>query len=143
MGRVLAFDFGTKRTGMAVTDEGKKIAFPLQTEPTYKIFDFITKYQKDNAIDRFVVGEPKRLNNTATHATKYVEEFVVKLKKQFPDIPIDRIDERFTSSLAMQSMIDSGLKKKQRQNKETVDTTSATIILQSWIERRDIKNYEN
>jgi putative Holliday junction resolvase len=134
MGRVLAFDFGTKRTGIAVTDEEQKIAFPLDTTPTHSLFEYIQKYLSDHEVDRFVVGEPKDMMNNSTDATKYVEQFLKKLNKTYPDLPIDRVDERFTSSLAFQSLIDSGVKRKERRNKELIDKASATIILQSWID---------
>jgi len=136
MGRVLAFDFGTKRTGIAVTDEEQKIAFPLDTAPTHTLFDYIRAYLSNHEVERFVVGEPKKLDNTSTDATKYVDQFMKKLNKTYPDLPIDRIDERFTSSLAFQSLIDSGVKKSERRNKELIDKASATIILQSWIDAK-------
>lgn len=140
MGRVLAFDYGTKRTGMAVTDEGKLIAFPLQTEATHKLMQFLDGYLKENSVDLFVVGEPRRMDAGPTHSTKYVEQFVQSLEKRYKQIPVVRVDERFTSGMAKVAIRESGVKKTERMNKELVDTTSAVIILQSWIEANDIKS---
>ncbi len=135
MDRILAVDYGNKRTGIAVTDETRTFAFGLTTVATKDLFNFITEYKLKNPVGEFVVGEPRKMNNTATDATLYVEEFVKKLKKLFPDLPVHRMDERFTSAIAKQSIIDSGIKKKGRKNKELVDMVSATIILQSWLEK--------
>jgi putative Holliday junction resolvase len=139
MSRIMAFDYGTKRTGIAVSDEKQAFAFPLCTEPTQNVMKFITGYIKENDVSLFVVGEPKRMNNTETHATKHVEEFIRLLNKKFAQIPVERVDERFTSSLAFQAMIDSGVKRSERRSKELLDTTSATIILQSWIQSKESK----
>jgi putative Holliday junction resolvase len=139
MGRIMAFDFGTKRTGIAVSDENQSFAFPLRTEPTRNVLNFITGYIRENEVSLFVVGEPKRMDNTETHATRHVEQFIRQLNKKFEKIPVERVDERFTSSLAMRAMIDSGVKKSERRNKELLDTTSATIILQSWIESKETR----
>ena len=130
----MAIDYGTKRTGLATTDEEKKIAFPLHTEKTNNLFVFLTEYLKNNLIDRFVVGLPRRFDTSDTHSTKHVERFIRKLKSIFPEIPIDRMDERFTSSLAKHAILESGLKKSVRADKKLIDMTSATIILQSWID---------
>ncbi len=134
MERVLAIDYGTKRTGVAVTDETQTFAFGLTTVATKDIFPYLTEYMKLHPVGGCVVGEPKRMNNTDTDATKHIEAFIKKLNKEFPGVVIYRMDERFTSNLARQSIIDSGVKKKGRANKEMVDMVSATIILQSWIE---------
>lgn len=137
MGRIMAFDYGTKRTGIAISDENQAFAFPLRTEPTRDLMNFIAGYMEENEVSLFVVGEPRRMDNTDTHATKHVEQFVKQLNKKFGQIPVERVDERFTSSLALRAMIDSGVKKSDRRNKELLDSTSATIILQSWIESRE------
>lgn len=136
--RVLAIDYGTKRTGIAVSDETQTFAFGLDTVPTKDIFRFITEYITHNAVEGFIVGEPKRMNNMATDATLPIEAFIRKLKKEFPAYSVYRMDERFTSSMARQSIIDSGVKKKGRADKGLVDMVSATIILQSWIERKKV-----
>ncbi|MBT8316875.1 MAG: Holliday junction resolvase RuvX [Lutibacter sp.] len=133
MGRILAFDFGEKRTGIAVTDELKLIASGLTTVETKKIFSFLTNYLKNENVELFIVGEPKQLNNKESESEKFIKPFILKLSQTFPKIPIKRVDERFTSKIAFQSMIDSGLTKKQRQNKALIDEISATIILQTYL----------
>lgn len=133
MGRILAFDFGEKRTGIAVTDELQIIASALTTVDTKKIFSFLTNYLKKETVELFIVGEPKQLNNKESESEKFIKPFILKLSQTFPKIPIRRVDERFTSKIAFQSMIDSGLKKKQRQNKALIDEISATIILQTYL----------
>lgn len=136
MARILAFDYGTKRTGIAVTDELQIIASGLTTVNTKEIFSFLTQYLKDENVELFVVGEPKQMNNQHSESEQFIKIFIEKLKTTFPKIPIARVDERFTSKMAFQSMIDSGLKKKQRQNKALIDEISATIILQSYLSNR-------
>lgn len=133
MSRILALDYGEKRIGIAVTDEMQIIASGLATVPTADIFEFLTAYVKKEKVELFLVGEPKQMNNTTSESEKYIKPFLSKLAKMFSDIPIKRIDERFTSKMAFQTMIDSGLKKKQRQNKALIDEISATIILQSYL----------
>lgn len=133
LARILALDYGTKRTGIAVTDELQIIASGLTTVDTKKIFSFLTDYLKNENVELFVIGEPKQLNNTQSESEQFILPFIEKLKSTFPKIPIKRVDERFTSKIAFQSMIDSGLKKKQRQNKALIDEISATIILQSYM----------
>ncbi|MCP4884722.1 MAG: Holliday junction resolvase RuvX [Flavobacteriales bacterium] len=133
MSRILALDYGEKRIGIAVTDEMQIIASGLTTVPTHEIFDFLKEYTKKEKVELFVVGEPKQMNNTASESEKSIIPFLGKLEKIFSHIPIKRMDERFTSKMAFQTMIDSGLKKKQRQNKALVDEISATIILQSYL----------
>ena len=135
MGRILAFDFGEKRTGIAVTDELQIIASALTTVDTKKIFSFLTNYLKKETVELFIVGEPKQLNNKESESEKFIKPFILKLSQTFPKIPIKRVDERFTSKIAFQSMIDSGLKKKQRQNKALIDEISATIILQTYLQQ--------
>lgn len=133
MSRILAMDYGEKRIGIAVTDEMQIIASGLTTVPTKEIFEFLENYLKEEKVELFLIGEPKQMNNTASESEKMIAPFIKKLKTRFSQIPIKRVDERFTSKMAFQTMIDSGLKKKQRQNKALVDEISATIILQSYL----------
>lgn len=133
MSRILALDYGEKRIGIAVTDDMQIIASGLATVPTTDIFEFLKEYVNKEKVELFLVGEPKQMNNTASESEKYIKPFLSKLANMFSDIPIKRIDERFTSKMAFQTMIDSGLKKKQRQNKALIDEISATIILQSYL----------
>ena len=134
MGRILAIDYGQKRVGIAVTDELKMIASPLTTVHSKDILDFLKEYISREDIEVVVVGEPKQMNNLPSESKGLIDSFIKKFKKQFPEIPVERADERFTSKIAFQSMIDAGLKKKARRNKELVDTISATIILQSYLQ---------
>ncbi len=140
MGRIMAIDYGRKRTGLAVTDEARIIANGLTTVPSHEAIPFIKSYVAREPVDIFVVGEPRRMNNQPSEALQYIIPFVDKLRKTFPGIPVEMMDERFTSKMAFQTMIDAGLGKKDRQNKELVDTISATIILQSYMEYRSHKN---
>ena len=135
MGRILAIDYGVKRTGLAVSDESQTFAFALDTISTANLTAFLVNYLKENVVDAFVVGEPKKLNNTPTDATPHIEGLIRRLTKDFPSQKIYRIDERFTSSMALQSLIESGVKKKERKDKSLIDKVSATIILQSWLEK--------
>ena len=133
MGRILAIDYGEKKTGIAVSDELQIIASGLTTVKTKNIFSFLTNYLKDEKIELFIVGEPKQMNNKPSESEQFIIPFIKKLETTFPKIPIKRIDERFTSKMAFQTMIDSGLGKKQRQNKALIDKISATLILQSYL----------
>ncbi|WP_417871267.1 Holliday junction resolvase RuvX [Winogradskyella sp.] len=133
MGRILAIDYGTKRTGLAVTDPMQIIASGLTTVETKELITYLKTYVATEGVEKFVVGEPKQMNNTASESEVYIQKFLEKMVKEFPNIPIVRVDERFTSKMAFQTMIDSGLKKKQRQNKALVDEISATLILQSYL----------
>lgn len=133
MGRVLALDYGKKRTGIAVTDELQLIASGLTTVSTRELLTFLQGYVKEEKVGKFVVGEPRQMNNTPSESEVFIAPFLIKLKKEFPGIPIVRQDERFTSKMAMQSMIEGGIKKKQRRNKALVDEISATIILQAYL----------
>ena len=133
MARILALDYGLKRTGVAVTDELQMIASGLTTVPTKEVFSFLKEYFSSENVELVLVGEPKNMNNTASENEGNIQEFLKKFQKEFPTMPLKRIDERFTSKMAFQSMIDSGLKKKQRRNKALVDEVSATIILQSYL----------
>lgn len=133
MKRILAIDFGTKRTGIAVTDALQIIASGLTTVDTKNLLPFLKDYFSKEAVALVVIGEPKQLNNTASESEKAIQEFIKKFKATFPEMPLQRVDERFTSKMAFQTMIDSGLSKKQRKNKALVDEISATIILQSYL----------
>jgi putative Holliday junction resolvase len=133
MPRIISLDYGSKRTGIAVTDELKIIASGLTTVETKNLFEFLKDYFENNEVEAIVLGEPKRLDGSATHSTGDVEKLKEKLGTTFGK-PIHMVDERFTSKMAFQTMIDSGLKKKQRKNKALVDEISATIILQSYLE---------
>ena len=133
MARLLAIDYGTKRTGIAVTDEFQIIASGLTTVNTKELLVFLKDYTTKEKVELFVIGEPKQMNNKVSESEADILPFIEKLKKAIPDIPIARVDERFTSKMAFQTMIDSGLKKNQRKNKALVDEISATIILQSYM----------
>ncbi len=132
MGRILALDFGTKRTGIAVTDELQLIASGLTTVNTKELLDFLKKYFAEENVELILLGEPKRMNNEASHVEAEILKFRESLEK-ITSIPIKRVDERFTSKMAAQTMLDSGLKKKQRKNKALLDEISATIILQTYL----------
>lgn len=136
MGRIVAIDFGKVRTGIAVTDELQLIASGLTTVGTSGLLDFLKKYVATEQVVQFVVGEPKQMNNTPSESEALILPFLQKLTATFPEIPIARQDERFTSKMAFQTMIDSGLKKSQRRNKALVDEISATIILQAYLNRK-------
>ncbi|MBQ4355220.1 MAG: Holliday junction resolvase RuvX [Bacteroidales bacterium] len=140
MGRIIAIDYGQKRVGFAVTDELRICAHPLETIHVTQAFDYLKKYIETENVDTIVIGEPKTLKNTPSDSTRYIEPFVNRVRKSFPCIEVVRVDERFTSRMAFQTMIDSGLKKKERQNKGLVDTISAAIILQSYLQQLEIQN---
>lgn len=133
MGRILAIDYGEKRTGLAVTDDMQIIASGLTTVETKSIINYLKDYVASENVERFVVGLPKQLNNTVSESEVHIQRFLKELSKAIPAIPVVRFDERFTSKMAFQTMIDSGLKKKQRQNKALIDEISATLILQSYL----------
>jgi putative Holliday junction resolvase len=135
MGRIMAIDYGTKRVGIAVTDPSRIIATGLTTVHSKDVIQFLKDYFEKETVDCLVLGDPKKLDNTASESAVHVETFLKALKKNFPLLKIERIDERFTSKMAFQTMIDSGLKKKARRNKGLVDEISATIILQSFMEK--------
>jgi putative Holliday junction resolvase len=134
MGRILAIDYGRKRTGLAVTDPLRIIATALETVPTTELLTFLKIYTQKESVDEFVIGMPKTLRNEDSEIAPLVRKFIVELKTQFPDKPVREVDERFTSSMAQRAMIDGGMKKKDRQEKGNVDKISATIILQSFLE---------
>ncbi len=133
MARIMAFDYGGKRTGIAVTDPLQIIASGLTTVATDKVMDFLETYLFTEEVECFVVGDPRSLDNEATDATSGADEFAEKLKKKYPHIQLEREDERFTSKMALRSLIDSGVSKKKRRNKALIDEVSATLILQSYL----------
>lgn len=134
--RIIAFDYGTKRIGIAVTDPLQIIATGLDTIHPKDIIAFIKDYLETEQIELFVVGEPRQMDGTPSQSAPHVKGFITILKKHFPDIPIETMDERFTSKMASAVVAQSGFKKSDRQNKERLDTISATIILQSYLEKR-------
>lgn len=136
MSRILAIDYGRKRTGLAVSDTMQIIANGLTTVPTHGLLDFIAGYVQKEPVERIIIGLPKQMNNEASENMKYIEPFVRSLKKKLPEIPVEYVDERFTSVLAHRTMLEAGLKKKDRQNKALVDEISATIILQTYLESK-------
>jgi len=138
LGRILAIDYGQKRVGFAVTDELQICAGPLDTIHVSKAFEFIMKYITTEKVETIIVGEPRKMNNTASDSARFIEPFVNRLRKEIKNINIVRVDERFTSKMAFQTMIDAGLGKKDRQNKELVDKISAAIILQSYLQELEL-----
>lgn len=133
MGRILAIDYGTKRSGIAVTDELQLIASGLTTVDTHQLMPFISDYLCNETVATIVIGEPTQKDGTPSSVEGNIQNFIKGFAKKFPKVPVVRVDERFTSKMAFQTMIDSGLKKKQRQNKALVDEISATIILQQYL----------
>lgn len=140
MGRFVAIDYGTKRTGIAVSDPLNIIATGLATVPTHTLLNYLKSYMEREKVACIVVGMPKQMNNEYSENMKHIRPFVEKLKTTFPDINVVYYDERFTSVMAHQAMIDGGLKKKDRQNKALVDEISAVIILQSYMESLRLQN---
>jgi len=138
MARVLGVDYGTKRTGLAVTDPLQIIASPLETIRTHLVLNFLKKYCQEEDVEAFVVGMPLNLDNTDTHASKHVRSFVKILKETFPAKTIHLQDERFTSKQALDAMIAGGTSKQYRREKSNIDKISATIILQSYLEQKSI-----
>jgi len=136
MGRIVAIDYGRKRVGLAVTDALQIFATSLTTVHSKDVMNYLKEYVLKENVDCFVVGLPRQMNNTDSESARFIEPFVRLLQKQFPAIPVVRIDERFTSKMATATILEAGLKKKDRQNKALVDTVSATIILQSYLEMR-------
>lgn len=136
MSRIMAIDYGRKRTGIAVTDTLQLIANGLTTVPTHQLLQFVVDYAAHESVERILVGLPKQMNNEPSENMKYVEAFVSHLKRTIPNIPVVYYDERFTSVLAHRAMIDGGLKKKKRQDKGLVDEISAVIILQAYMESK-------
>jgi putative Holliday junction resolvase len=131
----MAFDYGTKRIGIAVTDPLQIIATGLDTIHPKDIIQYLKKYMQAEQVERFIVGEPKQMDNSPSQSAGHVRGFVNLLKKEFPAIPLEMLDERFTSKMASAAILQSGAKKHQRQDKGLVDTVSAVILLQSWMSR--------
>jgi putative holliday junction resolvase len=136
MGRILGIDFGTKRIGLAVTDPLQIFASPLKTVKNNEFDDFIKEYLKTESIEEFVIGYPVKLNNKASESVKYINPFIRKIKKAFPGKPVHLVDERFTSGMALKTMIEGGVKKEDRRDKAMIDKISASIILQSFLDKR-------
>lgn len=143
MARIIAIDYGQKRVGFAATDELRICANALDTVHVTQAFDYLKNYLEKENVDAIVIGEPRKLDNNPSDSSRFIEPFVNRVKKAFPTIPIVRVDERFTSRIAFQTMIDAGLKKKDRQDKALVDKISATIILQTYLQQLDIQNNRN
>lgn len=137
MARIMAIDYGSKNVGIAVTDPQQIIATGLTTVHSKDVIDFLKKYVEKEQVICIVVGEPKRMNNEPSESARFIEPFVKHLKRTFPAVKVERMDERFTSKMAFQTMIDSGLKKKARQDKMLIDEISATIILQSYLNSKN------
>jgi putative Holliday junction resolvase len=135
MGRILSIDYGKKRTGIAVTDPLKIIATGLTTVETPKLLAFLRDYIKKEGVEQVIIGMPTNLDDSDTHATPLVKKFIALLRRNFPALPITEVDERFTSKMATQAMLDMGLKKKQRQNKALKDEIAATIMLQEYMNK--------
>ena len=136
--RVLAFDYGTKRIGIAVTDPLQIIATGLDTIHPKDIIKYLKKYLSTEQVELFVVGEPKQMNGSPSQSAPQIKGFITTLNKNFPDIPVEQIDERFTSKMASAVVAQSGFKKTDRQNKERLDTISATIILQTYLQKKSM-----
>jgi putative Holliday junction resolvase len=134
MGRIMAIDYGTKRIGLAITDPLQMFASPLQTISTGDFDEFIKEYIKRETIDAFVIGYPVQMDNTPSQSVRSINPFIKKLKNKFPEIHIHLADERFTSKMALRTMIEGGVKKKDRMDKSMVDKISASIILQSFLD---------
>jgi len=130
----MAIDYGSKRTGIAVTDPFQIIATGLTTIPSKDLINFLTKYFLSESVDRIIIGMPKNLDDSDTHATSIVKTAIERLKKSFPTIPIIEVDERFTSKMAKEAMLEMGLKKKARRNKELVDEIAATLMLRDYLQ---------
>ena len=136
MGRILGIDFGTKRIGLAVTDPLKIFASPLITVRNHDFEKFLEDYLKTEPVEEFVIGYPVTLNNLASESVKYIDPFIKKLMRLYPGIPVNKVDERFTSGMALKTMIEGGVKKKNRRDKAMVDRISASIILQAFLDRK-------
>ena len=136
MARILSIDYGRKRVGLAITDPEQIIATRLTTIPTHTIWDFLKDYFQKEKIEMVIVGYPKQMNNQASEAVRYINPFLKKFQVLYPEMKLEILDERFTSKMAFQTMIDGGLKKQKRQDKALIDGISATIILQSYLEQK-------
>ena len=140
MGRIIAIDYGTKRVGVATTDPSRIIATGLTTIHPNELITYLKEYMKTETVDCIVIGDPKRMNNEPAQAAAGADQLTERLKKEFPNVQFDRMDERFTSKIAFGAMIEGGLKKKQRADKALIDKMSATIILQSYMEQQNSLN---
>jgi putative Holliday junction resolvase len=136
MGRIICLDYGAKRTGVAVTDPMQIIATGLTTVDTKDLLAFLKQYLVAEQVDLLLIGEPKNLDDTDTHATPLVHAFLRRLKKELPALPVETVDERYTSKMAQQAMLQMGMKKKERQNKRNLDEIAATIMLQEYLQQR-------
>jgi putative Holliday junction resolvase len=136
MGRILAIDYGKKRVGLAVTDPTQLIANKLTTVATNELWDFLQNYFSKENVDEVIIGYPRQLNNQPSEAVTYINPFIKKFKREYPEMHLELMDERFTSKMAFQTMIDGGVSKKGRRNKAMVDAISATIILQNYMEQK-------
>ena len=135
MARIICIDYGLKRTGLAVTDPLQIIATGLTTVPSKELIPFLKNYFSKETVELIIIGEPKNLDDSDTHATPFVERCIKELQKNFPAMPVKKVDERYTSKMAKQAMIDMGMKKMQRRNKALVDEIAATMMLQEYMER--------
>lgn len=142
MGRIICIDYGNKRIGIAVTDPLNMFASPLTTINPSLFDSFIEAYLKNEKVDAFVIGYPRKMNNQPSESVKYIDPFLKKLRKKYPEIIIHCVDERFTSQIALRSMIEGGVKKEDRQDKSMIDRISASIILQSWLDSGSNKKIE-
>jgi len=140
MGRILAIDYGRKRCGVAVTDPLKIVANGLETVPTHQLMDFIKNYMRVEDVELIVMGQPTQLNGEPSESMRYITPFVGRLKKELPGLPVVMVDERFTSTIAHQAMIDGGMKKSDRRDKSRVDTIAATIILNDYLQSKQFNN---
>ncbi len=140
MGRILAIDYGRKRCGVAVTDPLKIVANGLETVPTHQLMDFIKNYMRVEDVELIVMGQPTQLNGEPSESMRYITPFVNRLKKELPGLPVVMVDERFTSTIAHQAMIDGGMKKSDRRDKSRVDTIAATIILNDYLQSKQFNN---
>jgi putative holliday junction resolvase len=136
MPRILAIDYGLKRTGIAITDDLQIIASGLTTIPSEEAITFLKEYFAKENVAKVLIGEPKQMNGQPSESAEIINKFVIKFKKQFPEMKLEHVDERFTSKMAFQTMIDSGLKKNQRKNKALIDEIAATILLQDYLSRK-------
>ncbi len=136
LGRIIGIDYGTKRVGLAVTDPTQTIANGLKTIPPKELMNFLISYVERENVVEFVVGYPKKMNNLPSESAILVDRLLKQLRIKFPHIPVELMDERFTSKIAFQTMIDGGLRKKRRRDKAIIDTISAALILQSYLDRR-------
>ena len=133
MGRILSIDYGQKPTGIAVTDDFQIIASGLTTIPSTELISFLRTYFSKENVETVIIGEPKQMNGLPSESSEIIEKFIQQFQNEFPTMKMERVDERFTSKMAFQTMIDSGLKKKQRQNKGLIDEIAATILLQDYL----------